>query len=286
MPIRPGALLAVAALASTTVARADDAPPEPPARKLTWHAGAESATPPSDAPAPRQFQQERPFVHLMDPTTPAAGQVGVEYEVGAASGGANRSLPTSVVAPGVAHGFGASVGATDRVAPFFLMRSLQAPGEASTGPWSGVAGVRWAVVPATAAGFRLTLAGAAMRDFAAGAGVFARAAASWDLGRVRLAANVHGERVFQSARDGVDVLVMGGVSYRTLDVLRVGVEWVGQDVEESLASGAEGGARHYAGPTLALDLWQGRAQLVGGPAFGLTQQTPGLLGKLALVASF
>ena len=66
-------------------------------------------------------------------------------------------------------------------------------------------------------------------------------AASYDLGRLRLATNVHAERAFASGRDNVDVLLLAGASYRVLDEIRIGVEYVGQDLEEALDD--EGGAR-------------------------------------------
>ena len=63
---------------------------------------------------------------------------------------------------------------------------------------------------------------AVLRDLGGAPGAFARLAASYDLGRVRFAGNVHGERVVQRGRDDVDVIVLAGASYRTLDVEQIG----------------------------------------------------------------
>lgn len=267
-------------------ARAADEPP-PSRHPIAWHAEATTDDALGSAPATRRFAEERPFVHLLDPTTPAAGQTSVQYDVGAASGGADRTLPTAIVSPGVAHGTMVTLGATDRVAPFVMARALSDATERGVGAWSGAVGARVQLTdPRGRPPLRVTLAAAGFREWSGAAGAWVKGAASYDAGRMRLATNVHGERVFQSGRDGVDLVAMVGASYRTLDSLRVGAEWVGQDLEELAEAGAEGGARHYAGPTLALELFDGAAQIVGGPAFGLTQSTPGLLGRLAVVASF
>lgn len=283
----PLAAIACAALLAST-ARAD-APEElaPSQRTMTWRASPDGEAPSAPAaPEQRRYAEERPFVHLLDPTTPARGQVGVDYAVGAASGvAADRPLPSVVVAAGLVHSLGLVVGATDRIAPFVVGRVAQDPGAEGLDSWSGAAGVRWQVTR-LGAPLRLALAGAAMRDPSGSAGAWVRVAGSWDVGRLRLASNAHAERVFASGRDDVDLVLMAGASWRTLDVMRVGVEYVGQDLEDAFEDDVEGGARHYAGPTVALDLFGGRAQLVGGPAFGLNRETSGLLGRVAMVVGF
>ena len=53
---------------------------------------------------------------------------------------------------------------------------------------------------------------------------------------------------------------------------RAGVEWVGQDLEETFGDEAEGGARQFIGPTAALQLLQDRLTIVAGPSVGLSSR--------------
>jgi hypothetical protein len=239
-------------------------------------------------PAERRHAEERPFVHALDPSTPTAGDVTAEYGVGMSSGSAvERPLPTSSYASGVAHSFTVGFGATDRLAPFAGGRVVQSEGgnEARGG---GVAGVRWQVTR-PGAPFRLTLAGAGFRE-AGGTGAFGaytRLAMSYDVDRLRIAGNLHTEKAFASGRDGLDVLAIAGASYRAAEIFRVGAEYVGQDLEDAVEQEeAEGGARHFLGPTVALDVDSGRVQVVAGPSFGLNENAPRLLGRLALLVAF
>ena len=77
-----------------------------------------------------------------------------------------------------------------------------------------------------------------------------------------------------------------GVSYRVVGWFRAGVEWVGQDLEETFDDGAEGGARHFIGPTAALQLLQDRLTIVAGPSVGLSSGSPNVLGRLAVAYGF
>lgn len=238
-----------------------------------------------DAPptaAPRVTNEERPFLHVLDPTTPSAGTFAVGYGFGVGSGvAANRPLPANIASAGASHDVVLTYGASNRVAPF-----ASAHGDHDSGA-SAAAGGRFQITdPASA--FRFTLAAAAFREGRGGAfGAWGRAAASYDLGRVRVAGNLHFEKAFASGRDTVDILALAGASYRVASMFRLGAEYVGQDLEDAIEQEeAEGGARHFVGPTAALDLHDGRLQLVAGPAFGLNERSPRFLGKVALVASF
>lgn len=42
---------------------------------------------------------------------------------------------------------------------------------------------------------------------------------------------VHAEKAFTAARDPIDLYAVAGASYRVLDSLRVGAEYVVQDIE-------------------------------------------------------
>lgn len=222
--------------------------------------------------------EERPFVFLSDPTTPSAGVFSMGYGFGLATGvSADRPLPANLASGGASHAFSMSFGATERIAPF---ASVTANKDTLA---TGVAGVRVQFTD-PASPFRFTLATAGLREGNSGAfGGWVRGAASFDRGPLRLAANVHAEKVFGARRDGLDVLAMAGVSMKVMPSLRLGGEYVGQDLEE-VGGGAEGGARHFAGPNAAIDL--GHAQITLGPAFGLNPASPRVVGRVGVLVSF
>jgi hypothetical protein len=117
-------------------------------------------------------------------------------------------------------------------------------------------------------------------------GGWVEAALSADLDRLRLGTAVHGEHVFADGRDGVDVMVKAGASYRLVGAFRAGVEWVGQDLEETLNDAREGGARQFIGPTASVQLLRDQLTVVAGPSIGLSERSPRLLGRLALAYGF
>jgi hypothetical protein len=235
-----------------------------------------------EASEKRVTAEERPFAHLLDPSTPSAGKVSVGYSVGIGSGvAAERPLPSDPSQSIASHSVSASFGATDRIAPF-ATGVLDGKGGATA-----MGGVRFQWTD-PAGPFRFTTEGAVFREGRGGAmGGFLRIASSYDLGAFRFAGNLHAERVFASGRDGIDVLALAGVSYKIVPGLRLGAEYVGQDLEDAVEQEeAEGGAKHYLGPTLAVDIDHGRTQLVAGPAFGIGQKTSKIMGRVGLVVSF
>lgn len=119
-----------------------------------------------------------------------------------------------------------------------------------------------------------------------GNGAWVQAAFVKDIQRLRLATTVHGEHVFSNGRDGVDVMVQAGASYRVAGRFRAGVEYVGQDLEETSSPSAEGGARHFVGPVASLQLLGDRLTIVAGPSVGLSAYSPSVLGRLALAYGF
>jgi hypothetical protein len=94
---------------------------------------------------------------------------------------------------------------------------------------------------------------------------------------------VHAEHLFAPGRDPLDLYAVLGVSVRVNRFLRLGAEYVGQDLE-ALADDdgdAEGGPRHYVGPDVALSLRKNHLLLTGGVAVELAG-TPGVLARAAL----
>src|SRR5580692_4024058 len=117
------------------------------------------------------------------------------------------------------------------------------------------------------------------------AGYF-QVAASGDLGRFRLAGTFHGQHTFAPGRDPLDIMVDLGTTYRIVGSFRAGLEYVGQDLEESFSPGAEGGARHFLGPIASVQLWHDRLTIVGGPAFGLSYISPDFVARVAASVGF
>jgi hypothetical protein len=67
---------------------------------------------------------------------------------------------------------------------------------------------------------------------------------------------------------------------------RVGVEYVGQDLEELIGAVAEGGARHFVGPTASVQLFSDRFTAVAGPSIGLSDRSPQALERVAVAYAF
>ncbi len=233
-----------------------------------------------DAAKPRVTAEERPFVYLSDPSTPGAGNASIGYVFGLGSGvSADRPLPAKPGNAEFVHAISLGYGVTSTLSPFVSA----AAGKDGT---STSVGARYQLTDPSSP-FRLTVSGALMRESGGAFGGVTRLSTSWDAGRVRLAGNLHLEKVFGAGRDRLDVLALAGVSFRVLDGLRLGAEYVGQDLEDAFErEEAEGGAKHYLGPNAAIDLDRGRVQLTFGPAFGLDARSPRFLGRVAMLVSF
>ena len=293
----PALVIAMLGTSVAADARADDAvsptstTPDEPRRPLVWHAGQDTGSTPGvtqSVLSPRTHAEERAFAFLLDPSTPSKGDVGLEYRIGLASGvAADRPLPSTVAASGAEHALTLGYGVTDRIAPFAQVSVLE-PATGSGNPLAtGRVGARFQLTRPDR-NFRMTVATAAFRDFDGTFGGYARLAASYDIERLRIAGNLHAEHAFHQGRDPVDVLVLAGASYRVLDEFRVGIEYVGQDLEEAFddQTQAEGGARNFVGPNVALDVVHDVVQLVAGAAVGVDRKSPPVVGSLAMLMTF
>ena len=265
----------------TTGPRTETLAPAEPA------AAAEGRAPRDDGERSAHAEQ-RPFAFVLDPTTPAAGDTGVEYRLGYGSGAAaDRPLPAASAPRGVEQAVTLGYGLTERLAPVLSLRVLRPIGGGASARATGSAGARFQLTDPQRDRLRVAVATVVFREFDGQLGVYARAAASYDMAGLRLAANLHLERVFAGGRDAVDVLAIAGASYQMLQPLRVGVEYVGQDLEGSIEDGeAEGGARHYVGPDVALALDHDRLQVVLGGAVGVGRKAQPVVGRLTALVTF
>jgi hypothetical protein len=214
-----------------------------------------------------------------------------------------RAFAFNTAQPGALVSIGGEVGLLPRLS-LMALGQVELGGEAASASPGAVAGLRVDLSPSSwrevhllaSAGYLRETWSAPQRDDVTGEltggqpngdnGAWAELAVAADIQRVRLALTTHGEHVIADGRDAVDVMVKAGASYRLADWFRVGIEWVGQDLEETFADAAEGGARHFIGPTAALQLWHDRFTIVAGPSVGLSDSSPKLLGRIALAYGF
>jgi hypothetical protein len=193
--------------------------------------------------------------------------------------------------PGVLMSLGGEVGLLPHLS-VMAMGQMAAGGETSH-PNAGVlAGVRVGLLPLSLKHVHLVASLGYLREAWTQTapdgdnGIWGALAASGDIYNLRLAGTVHLEHVFHEDRDAVDIMVQAGANYRVVGPLRLGAEWVGQDLEESFNDAAEGGARNFLGPTASVQLLGDRLSIAAGPSFGIGDRSPKVLGRLALAYGF
>jgi hypothetical protein len=158
-------------------------------------------------------------------------------------------------------------------------------------PVTAVEGMRLQLLPSSIERTHLVASGGWLHEGwsdapAAGEGAWAQLALTHDVDRVRIGTTVHAEHVFAPGRDDLDVVVQLSATYRVAGTLRLGAEYVGRDLEELVADGADAGAKHYMGPIASMQFLRNRLTLVAGPALGLTDFGPSVLGRFALSYGF
>ena len=226
---------------------------------------------------------ERAFAFVPDPSPAPAWRVVGSYAASyAATGGAARPLAALSQRSGLVNELGAELGLHERLS-LWGAALLAPPASGETrGQAAGRAALRVLVTDPGARALRLGLNAGYGRDFAGVSAPFVEATGALDIGRVRVGGMLHGEKALADGRDAVDFYAAAGVSVRTLEMLRVGAEYVGQDFEDAWEpEEAEGGVRHFAGLTLALEPTE-RIRVTAGPAMGLSEHAPRWLGRAAL----
>jgi hypothetical protein len=258
--------------------------------------GGPAATEPPPAPRPRAdtvdpatsvFQGvERPWLYSADATAPPPGHVLASMGVGYAQldRGAARPFAADIAHAGAVFSAGAEAGV-------FRFASLHAEGllagDGAKVSAGAMAGVTFYPLPIKSP-VDVGISTGYLRELGGANGIWGRVAVAGDLGPVRLQLTALGEHVFSPGRDSIDLLVSTGASYRIASFLRLGAEYVVQDLEgawEAEEEEADGGIRHFVSPTLSLELGR-RVRLTGGPAFGLSPGSPGVLGRVAAGYSF
>lgn len=228
---------------------------------------------------------ERPWLYASAAEVPAPMQaVAISRLTYTSTDSVTRPFASNVATPGAMFELGGELGLLPRVS----LQATGVTGESGTANGlgtGGTAGLRVSVLPSGWSSTHLVASTGYLRELSGGSGAWGQLSLQQDVGGARFAGTVHGEHVFAPGRDGLDVMVVLGASCAVARPLRLGVEYVGQDLEETFTYEGEGGPRHFAGPTAALRFFGERLSIVAGPAFGLNR-APSVLGRAALAYSF
>jgi hypothetical protein len=240
-----------------------------------------SGAPAAELP-PGALRLERPFAFVLDPSLPPPLRPMLSYAAAySTSAGATRPLAATASRAGLVNELRIETAVIDRLAPF-ATGLWAAPSGESQARLAANAGIRTLLTDPLSRDVRLTTALGYLRDFAGADGGFLEVTASADLGRLRLAGSGHAERVLDPTRDAIDLYTVVAASYRLAGTLRAGAEHVAQDLEGAWEPDeAEGGLRHFVSVTLAWSSEE-RLFLALGPALGLSQASPDLLGRATL----
>ncbi len=249
---------------------------------LSFARSAGAAEEPAAEPRAAPEIAPRPWLYLDDPTTPRPMTVTASTRATYTNApGSSKPFAFDLGRHGAVLEAGADVGVLTWLA---LTAAGSGSGDGAT--MGAIGGVRVALLPAGWS-THLVLGGGAMRDLSGTAGAWGSAAFEQDVGRARMGATVRVAHAFAGARDGLDTTASAGASYAVAGPVRAGVEWVGQDLEGAIdPAEAEGGMRHFAGPSASVELLERRLTVVGGPAFGLSHASPPLIGRLSVAYAF
>ena len=227
--------------------------------------------------------------------------VGSPTRIGGAS--TYNALALNTAQPGAMVGVGGEVGLFSHVS-IATMVQMGAGGDGPSPSVGVVAGLRVQAFPSAWENTHMVVSAGYLREAWQGArydsdarrwyagkpfgdsGAWAQVAFARDFDRLRLATMVHVEHVFAEGRDPLDLMVQAGLSYRVVGGFRLGAEYVGQDLEEVGDAEAEGGVRHFLGPTASLQVLRDRLSIVAGPSFGLSRVSPQVLGRAAVAFAF
>lgn len=216
-----------------------------------------------------------------------------------------NAFAANTALPGAMLGVGGELGLVPHLSVMATGQLGMGGDDGSPSPSAGaIAGLRWQMSPSSWRDARVVVSGGYLREAWAGPvydddtgkwlpgsphgdnGAWIQGAFSADIHRLRLATTVHAEHIFWPGRDPLDVMAELGASVRVIDAFRLGVEYIGQDLEESFSPGAEGGARHFVGPTASLQLLDQRLSIVAGASAGLSWSSPDFLGRAGVSYSF
>lgn len=237
---------------------------------------------------------DRPFVYAVDAVGGERGQADAMYSlnVGTSSTGAVRFVDPTISQRGVVQQIGAQYAATDwlSIGAFGLVSTNQAPYVQGTGGgYVHFTALRPDVVSGRGATLGFTVLG--LREFG---GVFAMSLfvnAGYRVGGFEMVGNAQFERRFSSAADPIDLLLRVGANYDVVhgtgSSLRLGVEYVGQDLEDAFEDEeAEGGAVHLLAFSSTATLLEHRLHLGLAPGAVFAASHVGFGGRMTVGYTF
>jgi hypothetical protein len=232
----------------------------------------------------RLTAEQRPFVFLEDPSTPSARVWAFRYGLSLGSrGAALRPVPIGQPSDGAINQFSLGYGMTDWLEPVVDLVASDTNGNIAA---SERVGAKFQLTSPDSRWRAAVLAGG-LHEGTDGASVaWMQASGSYTAGHVLFEANAYLEHVFASGRDSLDYIAMLGGSYMVTPWIRAGAEYVGQDLEEALDPGAEGGARMGFGPDLAFSFAGNRFQFVIAALLGLTRISPAAIMSASVLANY
>lgn len=240
------------------------------------------------APKRESTDVSRPWLYNDDPTI--AAPMGVVAAIGDTYSGNDKSTTRAFSSHDTGPGGKANVSLQLGLVHMLALDVTGVLGGYGSTISGGVmAGARFAPFDQAKHGFRLAIAAGYLLDLDQASGAYGRVTASYDVGRVRLAAMVHGEHVFRTGQDALDVFATAGVSVRLVPAFRLGVEYIVQDVEEAFASAdpgdapvpgmAEGGVHQFVGLGGTFELLHHKLFINFGPALAFRPE----IGQVAPV---
>ena len=269
MPIRPSCSLAFAVLLVSLASLPSVAQADAPPRDVVAN----------DARPDVWSGVRRPWLYSADPTAPPPGHVMASLGVGYAGvdRGAAKPFAANQAHAGAVFNAGAEVG----VLRFMTVQAEGLLSGEGGDKVNGGAMIGLAFYPLPSKSpVDLAIAGGYMRELGGGNGAWARVSAAASVRDFRFVLSTVGSHVFEKGRDEVDILITAGATYAIVPIFRVGVEYAIQDLEGLWdPEEAEGGVRHFVGPTASIQLAK-RVYLTAGPAFGLSTGAPNVLGRV------
>jgi hypothetical protein len=225
---------------------------------------------------------EQPFLYMTDTHLPAPKHLLGGYALAfSSSAGAIRPVPGHFDSEGLVHAVSLEGGILPRLTLYGTTMMAQAIGHTDVGSVAVQAGARVMLTSPNAEHLRVMAQAAFLREFGGAMGIVGEVTGSYDLGRVRMAASLHAEHLFAPGRDPLDLYAVAGVSVRVARILRIGGEYVVQDLEAADGDDAELGTRHYLGPDVALSLYRNHVLVTAGSAIQVAR-APGVLARAAV----
>lgn len=227
---------------------------------------------------------DRPFVYTRDAGGARVANVEATYALsyGVSTSGAVRAIDVRGNGSGILQELGAQVGVTRAFAlgAFGMVATTDiggAPTEATGGAYMRLTLTQ---PDEGSDGTTVGLMLSGLREFDNVFSMSLHAQLMYKLDRFRVGGNLQAERRFTSTADGIDLIVRVGANYAVLDELRLGVEYIGQDLEDLIEEEeAEGGAAHLFALSITSELDDKRLHLGFAPGIVVASGATGLGGR-------